>query len=128
MPPLADSLEALLRKTTREPLYVHPSLWSTSHLTALRVSGFDRNYPLEHVIGRPLARDPADADLARIFNAISKWPEGDDPKLARYLYSARSNSMRDRGDRIYAYVCHIWLESIYSDFRGLKDMERWAWK
>ena len=127
MSPIADSLQALLRKTTTESLYIHPGLWSTSHLTALHVSGFDRTYPLQHIINKQLAQDPPDVDLARIFNAIAKWPQCDEPKLAQHLYAARRNSTwgtSDRYNSIYAYVCERWLESIFSDFRGLRDMEK----
>jgi hypothetical protein len=55
MASVADSLGSSLKHTTREPLFVHPKFWSEAHLQKLRVCGFDKNVPLEHVIQRSLS-------------------------------------------------------------------------
>lgn len=63
-----ESLAAVLRRTTRTPLYCHPKAWSDDHLRALRVQGLEEVYPLHHVIGCPIAYDPLDTELQSVID------------------------------------------------------------
>ncbi|KAK2733089.1 hypothetical protein FQN55_003759 [Onygenales sp. PD_40] len=65
-----ESIESILRKTTRKPLYCHPKAWCDTHLDVLRVEGLDKEYPVEHVLGFPVALDPADTALVQLIDQI----------------------------------------------------------
>ncbi|KAK2805564.1 hypothetical protein FQN50_006191 [Emmonsiellopsis sp. PD_5] len=65
-----ESIESILRKTTRKPLYCHPKAWCDAHLDVFRDEGLDKEYPVEHVLGFPVALDPADTALVQLIDQI----------------------------------------------------------
>ena len=65
-----DPLKQILRKMTRKPLYCHLKEWCDAHLDILRVEGVDKEYPIDHVLRRPVRLDPSDSDLVNLLEQI----------------------------------------------------------
>ncbi|KAK2813733.1 hypothetical protein FQN50_000131 [Emmonsiellopsis sp. PD_5] len=121
-----ESLDAILRRTTKIPLYCHPKSWSDIHLAVLRVEGLDKIYSLEHVIGRPVACDPSDTELQ---TALSELATPTDPRgkfsvIARnllHIQSSQFNTPREIEDRV-ALTCSSLLTYMWH-FRKYPRLE-----
>jgi hypothetical protein len=127
MAPHPDSLQAILGQTTRVPLYIHPELWTSLHLSALRVSGFDKTY-LPQDAGR---RDFALDILSRLINEVSQSESNTFPFVS-FLAKARNLSADPTGANeieVNAVLfCQFLLEAIYFDIRELNSPEGQSWK
>jgi hypothetical protein len=123
MAPHPDSLQAVLRQTTRVPLYTPPELWTTSHLSALHVSGFDETYLPHHADRRDFALD----FLSKLINKVCQ-PENDTFRFVEFLSNARNLSAspaRENAIEVNAVLfCRFLLEAIYFDIRGLNSPAR----
>ncbi|EEP82394.1 predicted protein [Uncinocarpus reesii 1704] len=118
--PAPESLEAILKRTTYTPVLCHPKLWSDVHLEIFRVEGLDRTFPLEDVIGRPIACDPSDAPLQTALEGVSRpysrEPFGLGCKLL--LEGLNRTDLSDRyRDRYMKGMCWEMLRNLREDIR-----------
>ena len=127
MAPHPDSLQAILGQTTRVPLYIHPELWTSSHLSALRVSGFDKTYLPQDADKRDFALDI----LSGLINEVSR-SESDTFPFVSFLAKARNLSSGPTGRNeieVNAMLfCQFLLEAIYFDIRELNSPEGQSWR
>jgi hypothetical protein len=119
MAPHPDSLQAILHQTTRVPLYTPPELWTSSHLSALRVSGFDETYLPHHADRRDFALD----FLSKLINEVCQ-PENDTFRFVEFLNLSASPARESAIEVNAVLFCRFLLEAIYFDIRRLDSPAR----
>ncbi|EEP79944.1 predicted protein [Uncinocarpus reesii 1704] len=108
--PQAESLKAILARTTRTPIFCHPKAWSRVHLDILRVSGLDQTHPLDHVIGKPVADNPS-AHVLRDEPEETTTPEEPDSMLLQgFEEGLKENDGQKPGELDIAHLCICWIE------------------
>lgn len=111
-----ESLRSILRKTTRERLFVHPRAWTNTHLAIFRVQGFDLEASLGLVLNRDIHEYPSDAKLYDVLfgeNGIQ-----DPMKNFAKQIRAASRGVRVPMDLPVTWICMRYLDKLRTQIRG----------
>ncbi|KAK2794432.1 hypothetical protein FQN50_009914 [Emmonsiellopsis sp. PD_5] len=123
----SEPLEQILRKTTTKPLYCHPKEWCDGHLDVLRIEGLDKEYPVDHVLRRPVRLDPSDLDIVNLLEyEEGKGFIGNLMLGLRYTVEAPYTS-EDTVERCVASKCINYLQHLRNDVRKYPQEQRSSW-
>ncbi|KAI5286508.1 hypothetical protein KEM54_006733 [Ascosphaera aggregata] len=110
-----ESLRSILRKTTRERLFVHPKAWTDMHLAIFRVKDFHLEASLGLVLNREIHEYPSDPKL---YGVLFGEDGIHDPmkNFARQIKTA-SKGVRVPMDLPVTWICIRYLEKIRTQIR-----------
>ncbi len=126
---LSMPLLARLRSTTTSPIFVHPIKWSKLHLTALRVRGLDKDYPVEQVVGRDHHVGSSNNIEDKALPDILSQVPADEIYLTKYMKTLREVNERNRPQAFLELtllsVSGFWLKKIYEAKGYSRRLHRW---
>lgn len=125
-----ESIQSILKKTTRKPLYCHPKFWDDIHLEALRVEGLDQEHPIDYVLGCPVTCETSNAGMLDVMEQILGKKEGYF-HMIYYAHIGRCNlakkSARLReGEEGALAVCHAALDHMHENVRKYPVADRFS--
>lgn len=117
--PRPEPLRAILKRTTKAPLFCHPKLWSEVHLSVLRVTGFGETRTLGEIFGRPMVCSPLDIHLKKATEEISPpfrlGQFNNDVELMLQMYDAKPTNADM--EKCIQGMCVNWLKAVRAEVR-----------